>query len=149
MTSSDVIASLAFLAACVSLFFSYRSWRTCVVQTQAALFPERYKVFALTKDFLRPWFREGRPDLDQLYILVDAWERSKFLFEPSVTDFLRQMWKDATRAHFHSRVAAGEIEGDKAHAGKVAFDLNLKYLAGSADEPNLLVEAFKSMKINS
>jgi hypothetical protein len=53
------------------------------------------------------------------------------------------------RAHFNSCVAASEIQGDPVAANQIALELNTKYLAGSADEPDLLVEAFESMKINS
>lgn len=119
------------------------------IQAQAAIFSERMAIFQSVKDFLRPWFRDGVPDLGELYKLVDAWERSKFLFDQSVTDFLRQLWKDAVDAQFQHRIIAGEIAGNHNRAVEKNYAYAVKYLGGEADRPDILVEAFKSMKIEN
>lgn len=149
MDISEGIAALALVVAAVSLIFSYRSWQVGRVQSQAALFTERFKVFSAAKDFLNPWFRDAKPDLQKLGTLIDAWERSMFLFEPPVTQFLREMWLAAVRANYLDSVIKGEAAGDHGAAVDEKFAIIKKYLAGTADEPHLLVEAFKEMKIHN
>ena len=123
--------------------------RVAQIQAQAAIFSERMGIFQAVKEFLRPWFRNGVPDLRELYKLADAWERSKFLFDQSVTDFLRQLWKDAVDAQFQHRIIANEIVGDRTRAIEREQIYFAKYLGGEADRPDILVEAFKSMKIEN
>jgi hypothetical protein len=146
--TDDAIAAIALAVAGLSLLLSYFGWKVGRVQAQAALFRERFEVFSMVKQFLKPWFRDGAPDLTTLPILIDAWERSKFLFKPSVTQFLRQMWIDAVDASHNRDILSGAAEGDRQRASAALRDLTLKYLAGDADKPNGLVEAFASMKID-
>lgn len=144
---SDIIAGLAATIAVVSLVVSFLSWRSAQAQAKASIYAERFAVFTMTQEFLKPWFRDGRPDLAQLYLIVDAWQRSKFLFEPSVTKFLRQLWRDAVKAEYDWRIIGGELEGDRQKAIEFDQAVKLKYLAGNADEPDALYEAFKEMKV--
>ena len=75
-------------------------------------------------------------------------EKSQFLFEKPVTDFLRQLWLDAVNANYDRRIVAGEIQGDRQRAVDRSYSLACKYLNGSADEPSAIVQAFQSMKIH-
>lgn len=146
-----IVGIIAFL---VSLAVAWQSHHTSTtqlavarVQAQAVIFNERMAVFQTVKDFLGPWFRDGFPDNTGLWKLIDAWERSKFLFDQSVTDFLRQLWKDAVSAEYQEKIMRGEISGDYQLAVDMNHVLMTKYLLGSAEEPDILVDAFKSMKI--
>jgi hypothetical protein len=87
------------------------------------------------------------PDIGELGKLVDAWERSKFLFEPETTNFLRQLWLDAVTARHQQSIISGEADGDRQEAIKIKFSLAKKYLLGSPDDPDFIELAFKSMKI--
>jgi hypothetical protein len=86
----------ALVVTAVSAITAWQSHRTAQlqlkvahIQAQAAIFSERMGIFQAVKEFLGPWFRNGVPDLKELWKLIDAWERSKFLFNQEVTDFLR------------------------------------------------------------
>jgi hypothetical protein len=131
-----------------SLWLAHKSWRASEVQAQAELFQERYQIFSAAKNFLRPWFRNGTPDLSQLGEFTEAWEKSQFLFEQEATDFLRQLWLDAVSAAHDREIIAGTAEGNRDQAIERSYQLALKYLAGTADEPSTLVNAFQSMKFN-
>ncbi len=69
------------------------------------------------------------------------------MFEPSVTKFLRTLWLDAVKADYQWRIIAGELGGDRHKAIEFDYATKLKYLGGTADEPDILVEAFKSMTV--
>ena len=116
-------------------------------QVRASLFAERMSVFKDVKAFMNPWFRAGRPDLKDLHMLVGARERSQFLFDQSVTAFLRKLWKDAVRCDFHSRVISGEIKEDYQTAVNLVHKINEFYLVGDAEKPDFFIEAFKKMKM--
>jgi hypothetical protein len=90
--ASNWIASLALIVAVASAIFTALSWKAAARQAQAAIFEQRYKVYADARAFLRPWFAKGRPDIGQLGLIIGAWERPQFLFPASVTVFLRQFW---------------------------------------------------------
>ena len=106
------------------------------------------QIFQATKDFLRPWYQNAVPDLNELWKLVDAWQRSKFLFDQSVTDFLRQLWIDAVDAKLRHQIIANEVRGDREKAIEIQGRYFTKYLEGDANRPDVLVEAFKSLKID-
>lgn len=151
-----IVGLATVIVAVVSTVTTFQSHRTsqlqlriAQIQAQAAIFSERMGIFQAVKEFLRPWFRDGVPDLRELYKLADAWERSKFLFDLSVTDFIRQLWKDAVDAQFQHRIIADEIVGDRIRAIEKEQIYFAKYLGGEADRPDILVEAFKSMKIEN
>jgi hypothetical protein len=150
-----IIGSLALLVALATAVVGWRSHRTAEIQlqiariqAQAALFNERMQIFQTTKDFLRPWYQNAVPDLNELWKLVDAWQRSKFLFDQSVTIFLRELWKDAVDAKLRHQIIANEVHGDREKAIEIQGRYFTKYLEGEADRPDVLVEAFKSMKID-
>ena len=147
MILSDYIAIAATVIALISVRFSWLSWKASLDQVKASLFSERMAVFKDVKLFMTPWFRDGRPNLKELYLLVYAWERSQFLFEPSVTAFLRKLWKDAVRADFHARIQSNELTGDYAQAVEIVNEINSQYLIGDAEQPDVFVEAFKTMKM--
>ena len=147
MILSDYIAIAAVVLALVSLRFSWLSWKASIDQVKASLFAERMAVFKDVKTFMNPWFRDGRPNLMDLYLLVNAWGRSQFLFEPSVTTFLRKLWKDAVRADYHARIVSGELNGDHQQSVEIEHEINSQYLIGDAEQPDVFVEAFTSMKM--
>ena len=147
MISSDYIALGAAVIASLSAVFSFLTWQAALAEVKASLFAERMAVFKDVKSFMVPWFRQGRPDLNELHILVDAWERSQFLFEPSVTAFLRKLWKDAVRAEYHARIQSGELTGDRNRAVDILHKINSQYLFGDAEQPDIFLDAFKMMKI--
>ncbi len=91
-SSAELIAITAALFSLGSVLFAALSWQVAKVQAQAALFQERYKVFLAAKEFLRPWFTNGFPDLNGLSNLIEAREKSIFLFDEPVTNFLRHLW---------------------------------------------------------
>jgi hypothetical protein len=144
---SDYIAPGAFLIAIFSAVLSFFSLQASRAQVRASLFAERMAVFKDVKAFMNPWFREGRPNLKELYLLVDAWERSHFLFDQSVTAFLRKLWKDAVRCDFNQRVINGELNENRQTAARIVSEINELYLVGDAEEPDVFIEAFKIMKM--
>jgi hypothetical protein len=80
--------------------------------------------------------------------LIEAREKSIFLFDEPVTNFLRHLWLDALVAANDYKIVAGEAEDDRAKAIERSTRLKQKYLFGDADEPPALFEAFKSMKLD-
>jgi hypothetical protein len=66
--------------------------------------------------FIHSWNGLGRPDMAKLPILVDAWNRSHYLFDQPLTDYLRRLWLDASKADWCNRVIAGEVDGDREQA---------------------------------
>jgi hypothetical protein len=147
-SSAELIAITAALFSLGSVLFAALSWQAAKVQAQGALFQERYKVFLAAKEFLRPWFSNGYPDLNELDNLVAAREKSIFLFDEPVTNFLRHLGLDALVAAHDHKIVTGEVEGDRAKAIERSAQLKQKYLFGDADEPPALFEAFKSMKLD-
>ena len=147
MNLSDYIAIAATVIAPVSVRFSWLSWKASLDQVKASLFSEQMTVFKDVKLFMTPWFREGQPNLKELYLLVNAWERSQFLFEPSVTTFLRKLWKDAVRADYAARIQSGDLKGDYQKAVDIGHEINSIYLIGDAEQPDVFMDAFKSMKM--
>ena len=147
-SSAELIAITAALFSLGSMVFAAFTWQTAKVQAQGALFQERYKVFLTAKEFLQPWYANGHPDLNELGKLVEAREKSIFLFDERVTNFLRHLWIDAQVAANDHKIVTGEVEGDRAKAMARAAQFKQRYLFGDAEEPPALFEAFKSMKLD-
>lgn len=123
---------LAIVVGILALLISAMSWRTAIHSNRAAIFSRRFEVYEDVVEFLRPWFRDGRPDLDQLRMLIEAWDRSHFLFDASVTAYIRQLWLDAISVEHDRRVIAGELHGDRQAAIERAHRLTIRYLDDGA-----------------
>ena len=95
-----------------ALVISIFSWRVSLHANRAAVFDRRFEVYRDVEKFIGAWQRHGRPDMKLLGDLVDAWNRSHFLFPAQVTTYLRKVWVDATSVDYHTKVAAGETPGD-------------------------------------
>lgn len=117
-------AAIALVALLVALFALHASWHA----TRAAIFDKRLEVYDKVAAFVGAWGRDGRPNLDNLRDVVRAWELSHFLFEPSVTDYIRALWIDALDADLSKRIAAGQANGDRQRAIQKSHDLLSKYV---------------------
>ena len=50
-------------------------------------------------------------------------------------------------ADYHARIVAGEIKGDYQKSVEIEHTINSQYLIGDAEQPDVFIEAFKSMKM--
>ncbi len=108
----------ALLIGAVALVVSGLAWRAAVEANRTARFERRFEVYTDVDKFLRPWMRDAHPDLDELPLLIRAWDRSHFLFPQDVTDYLRRLWLDSIQAARCHRILSGEEDGD--HKAAVA-----------------------------
>ncbi|MGB0087351.1 MAG: hypothetical protein WBP94_18500 [Rhodomicrobiaceae bacterium] len=106
METLSLLVSIAAFA--VALF----SWFAAIHANRAALFDRRFEVYRDAEEFIRGWQRHGRPDIELLPKLVDAWNRSHFLFDADVTAYLRKLWLDAVDADECAKVASREVPAD-------------------------------------
>src|SRR5262245_33528347 len=93
----------------IAVVISIFSWRAAAHANRAALFDRRFEVYNAAEEFIDPWIRDAKPDLEKLHILFHAWNRSHFLFEPDVTAYLRKLWLDAIKADYCRKIVAGEV----------------------------------------
>jgi hypothetical protein len=66
--------------------------------------------------------------MERLRKLVDAWNRSHFIFKPPVTRYLRQLWLDAVDADYAAKVCANEAPGNKDEWRQKGNDLFKKHM---------------------
>jgi hypothetical protein len=104
---------VAILTGVVALVVSALSWHASVQANRASIFDQRFAVYEDVEKFISLWMRDGHPDLGHLPMLVRAWNRSHFLFESSVTAYIRKVWLDAGDADYHNKVANGDVQGDR------------------------------------
>lgn len=76
--------------------------------------------------------------------LVSAWDRSRYLFAPEVTQLLRQIWLDAVRVDYAAMVIDGEADGDRNEAIRTKYDRLKFYFGEDANAPysDVLYKAF-------
>jgi hypothetical protein len=123
--------TLALLVSVAAFAVSVLSWLASIHENRAVLFDRRFEVYRDAEAFIAAWQRHGRPDLALLGKLVDAWNRSHFLFEADVTKFLREVWLDAVKADYCNKVFAGEAVANAEETAAVPakmLELNTKYL---------------------
>lgn len=123
----------AHAIAIVALLFSLMSLLAAVHANRAAIYGHRLVVYSDAQLFLTAWMQDGRPDMQHLRVLVQAWSASHFLFSRTVTAFLRQLWLDAIDANMASRIATGELPGDHQEAVRKQYDLMRKYFRDDED----------------
>ena len=111
----------------LALGVSLLAWRTAIEANRSARFDRRFELYTDVAAFIGDWQKRARPDLDQLPILVRAWDRSHFLFEPSITRHLRALWLDALTVDRCYRIMAGEEQGNRQEAVEKAHRLTLKH----------------------
>src|SRR5687767_2682296 len=91
---------MAVIVAIGSLFVSGLALWTSYQSNKATIFEQRFGVYRDAEDFIRAWMQHGDPDFGEpFYKLIDAWNRSHFLFDEPVTAYLRQLWLDAIAAN--------------------------------------------------
>lgn len=122
--------ALALITGIIALVVSGFSWRTAVHANRAAIFDRRFDVYTDAEKFISAWRTHGRPEMDQLGVLIGAWNRSQFLFEAPVTNYLRQLWLEAVDADYCSKVIAGEVQGDHGKAVEKMHRLTLQHMDG-------------------
>jgi hypothetical protein len=146
MDGSEVAAwasAAAAIASAIAATLSFRSERKAALMQgllskesiKAAAFKERFAVYVDVQEFMRPWMRDGRPDISQLPLIVGAWDRSRFLFEPEVTAFIRQIWLDAVKAEYQSKIVSNEYPGDRDAAIKFVHGCMNRYFGGNGNDP--------------
>jgi hypothetical protein len=137
----DFAAFSSAVAAAASALAAFLSWRSerhsseaqallSAQAVRAAIFERRFAVYVDVQDFMRPWMRDAHPDLAQLPLLVSAWDRSRYLFEPEVTAFIRQIWLDAVRIERDRAILRGEVAGDREQAIEFEHACLLRYFGG-------------------
>lgn len=138
-------SALALLVGIAAAIVSGLSWRAAVQAIRASIFQNRFEVYQDAERFLTSWIQKGCPDTDnELRVLVGAWNRSHFLFDQDVTDYLRELWLDGIKANYAQHVISGEYEGNRDEAIKTKYDLLNKHCA----EDSLLRKIFvKHMKV--
>ena len=149
------LSVLAFVVAIITAWANLRSSQTAEseveaarVQAQAALLPERLAIYEVVKNFLGPWLREGRADLSKLPSLVQAWEKSHFLFDEDVVKFLRQLWLDGVASDTYRKVISEQIQGDRQAAIEKEHALLMKYFGNETAEHAAHIAAFKGMRLD-
>ena len=150
-----VISILVFFVATIAALANYRSSQTAEleveaarVQAQAALLPERLAIYEVVKNFLGPWLREGHADLSMLPSLVQAWEKSHFLFDDDVVRFLRQLWLDGVASDMYRKVISEQMQGDRKSAIDKEHALLMKYFGNETGEHAAHIAAFKAMRLD-
>lgn len=123
-TALNVIAILTGLTA---LGVSLLSWHASVQANRASIFDQRFAVYSDAEEFIGFWLRDGHPNLEELRLLVGAWNRSHFLFDKPVTRDLRKLWTDAVECDYARKVMAGQAQGDHAAAVQKVYELTLKH----------------------
>lgn len=124
MPNSDQIFSFGpLMVSIIALVVAALSWRAAERSARATAYEKRFEVYRDAEEFVRAWLQRGDPNLDHLGALVDAWNRSHFLFDSSVTAFLRDLWLKALRAHEANSIVLGELDGDRDAALKIKYDL--------------------------
>jgi hypothetical protein len=140
----QIFAFAPHLLSVIAIIVAMLSWRAAEKSARATAYERRFDVYRDAEVFVRAWIQLGGPNLDHLGGLVDAWNRSHFLFDSSVTAFLRDLWLKALSAHQANLIVSGELEGDRDAAIKLKYDL-LNWLG---DESSPLRRAFiKQLKI--
>ncbi|CEJ84836.1 exported hypothetical protein [Hyphomicrobium sp. GJ21] len=140
----DVASTLTILLSIFAIVLSGFALLESRKSNRAALFDQRFAVYRDVEKFLGFWARDGRPNLGELRLVIDAWNRSHFLFDGFVTAYLRQLWLDAVQAESDARTVNGEQPGDRNVAIEREQQLFLKYCG----EDNSLRTAFmRDLKI--
>jgi len=135
----------ALIFSIIALGLSYFSWRTSAEATRASIFDRRFDVYSDAEKFIAIWARDGKPDLDELQMLVGAWNRSQFLFDQNVTNYLRKIWKDAVKANFANKVISGDVEGDR----EQWMEISMKLFEENVDFDNLRATFYSKLNVNS
>lgn len=123
MGTSDVISSLSAVVAIAAFAVSYASWRASERSVKAAIFERRFSIYEDAEKFLSSWLHHGRPDMDQLGLLMGAWSRSQFVCRPEVATYLKKVRMDALDANLLEQVIAGTVEGDHGAAVQKKYEL--------------------------
>ncbi len=121
------INSLALIISIVSALVAALSWRAAEQAARATIFDQRFEVYRDAEKFVGLWIRNGRPDIDQLGLIVDAWNRSHFLFDEKVTAHLREVWVDAVKAAEITDALEGGYASDHEKAVKMKHELLHKH----------------------
>lgn len=135
---------IAIVTGLVALFVSALSWHASVQANRSSVFDQRFAVYADVEAFLGSWGRDGRPDMRELPRLVQAWNRSHFLFESSVTAYIRKVWLDAVRADYLNKVTSGQVKDDHNAAVDEEHALTLQHINGD----NLRAKFLAHLKVN-
>ena len=85
------------------------------------LFDARFNVYHATREWIRFIIGEARPpragsggvegENDVLQTFLAEWDRSRFLFKPSVYELLRNLLTQSHQLHHHQRMQGGNDDG--------------------------------------
>lgn len=140
-----ILSMLALLVSIAAAGIAVLSWRAAVQANKAAIFEQRFSVYRDAEEFVASWVQLGVPDIqNKLRTLVDAWNRSHFLFDEEVTAYLRRLWLDGLEADLAQKIIAGECKGDHQAAVKTKYDL---FRVHCADVSPLRQAFVKHMKV--
>jgi len=155
MDSGQIAAWASTLAAGASAFAAWLSWRSekeaarlqsalSVEAVKAAAFEPRFAVYSDVLSFMQAWSGKGRPDLQNLPILISAWDRSRYLFASEVTQLIREIWLDAVRVDYAAKVIEGAADGDRHEAIRTQYDRLNFYFGADANAPysDVMYKAF-------
>ncbi|RUP08289.1 hypothetical protein [Hyphomicrobium sp.] len=150
MDLSALASAVAAAASAVAAFLSWRSERfsseaQALLSAQAiraAIFERRFAVYVEVQDFMSPWMRDGHPDLVRLPQLISAWDRSRYLFDPEVTSFIRGIWLDAVQIEHDRPIINEEMEGDRQKAIEFKYACLRKYFDNEGDYSDLFYRTF-------
>ena len=107
---------ITLVSSIVAVLVSLFSWRAAIHANRSALFERRFEVYTDAEKFILAWGVHARPDENLIPVLVKAWNRSHFLFEPEVTQHLQKIWYDAVSALELEYAVNGEVPGDRREA---------------------------------
>lgn len=123
----DIASTLTILLSIFAIILSGFALLESRKSNRTTIFDQRFAVYRDVEKFLGFWARDGRPNLSELRLVTDAWNRSHFLFDGRVTKYLRQLWLDAIQAESDARIISGEQPGDRNVAIEREHQLFLKY----------------------
>ncbi|MGJ3258210.1 MAG: hypothetical protein ACFE0S_01285 [Rhodospirillales bacterium] len=108
MAVTNIFLSMATLVVAGSVaVITYQQYWVNRLRLRHELFDRRFEVFKAAQRFLSEIMREGRLTDDGLANeypkFIDAWQRSRFLFNNEIADYLDSIGKRALQLRLHDR----------------------------------------------
>lgn len=97
-------ALLTPLIAMYLAYIAYRQWRTNNDNLRERLFDRRMEVFDMAFDAISTVLREGLQETSAERTLAIAWQKSKFLFGPDVTNFLDEARNNILKGNMYYKL---------------------------------------------
>lgn len=141
---NDIPSWIAITLSIIAIIISYKSFQAAKKSIKVSIFDRRFEVYEDTEKFISAWMRDGNPDMNLLSTLVGAWSRSHFLFDDSITIYLRKIWLDSCEAALARDIIDGNADGDR----KEAIEKKYKLLKEHTDFEKLRDVFKSSLKVN-